>query len=66
MAYCEDCGLSSCYERGGHCRLMMLRMREHVAHLKPHTVKWLSGEWTHVRSAAQTYPEQHEWIEVAW
>ena len=70
VSYCDVCGLSSCYERGGYCPLSSLRLTtvlDELRHAIAVKVQWQSGDWKHVTLGHQyNYPQQGEWIEVIW
>lgn len=70
MSYCDDCGLSSCYVRGGYCDGRQRKIKTVVTALKRSIavhVTWQSGIWTHVTLGSQyNYPQDGEWIEVIW
>ncbi len=70
MSYCDDCGLSSCYARGGFCETSRRNIRAVVRKLKRTIsvrVQWQSAGWKHVTLGHQyNYPEKGDWIEVVW
>lgn len=73
MAYCEDCGLSSCYIRGGYCATSIAKARALAKALRPKVVWFMHDSVKHHLLAGYLqvpglYPQlsSDEWIEVVW
>lgn len=57
MSYCDTCGLSSCYERGGKCKLEQTLDR-------PKIHRFTYGGWRYACLASQSI--NIKYIEVIW
>jgi hypothetical protein len=67
MAYCEDCGLSSCYVRGGFCDAARRKAAALVRDLRP-CVRWVPRDGHRWHFVVDPYPQwaSADWIEVIW
>jgi hypothetical protein len=67
MAYCDDCGLSSCYERGGYCELGYKRARAKADALKPNVERFTrvltGGKYAYSSGTSCPPYDSDEWIE---
>lgn len=71
MAWCEDCGLSSCYERGGYCDTARRKMDAKRDRLKPNVAIYHADyddepRWIFCCKPGQLWEKGLEWIEVVW
>lgn len=67
VSYCEDCGLSSCYIRGGYCEVAERRVRERAKAEHLCVERWFDYYgWTYCWVGEMPENGSSEWIEVVW